>query len=93
MDRNILKKIKTKNFSLYLTEYNNKFTIEYKDKRKVLDKYDILQVTEYDYFIKAEFNFNLLADSIILLDAMYIKEYILYMQNDAKFSYSKKAIL
>jgi hypothetical protein len=84
MDRQILKKFKTKKFSCYLTEYDNKFTIEYKDKRKVLNKFDILQVTEYENFVKAEFNFNLLVDSIILLDIEHIKKYMLYMQNDYK---------
>ena len=84
MERQILRKFKTKNFSCYLTEYDNKFTIEYKDKRKVLNKFTLMQVTDYSNFIKAEFNFNLLVDSIILLDIEHIKKYMLYMQNDYK---------
>ena len=94
MEKIIHKSFKTKNFSVYLTEYNKKFIVEYTDKRRIDEKYknlDILQCTNYDYLNKAEFNFNLIVNSIILLDIQYVKEYMLYMQNE--YRYKKQRIL
>ena len=84
-NRKIHKKLKTKNFVVFLTEENNEFCVEYTDKRKILVDSYILQVEKYSSMKKAEFNFQLIADSIIVNDSQYIKEYILYIQN-AKYS-------
>lgn len=81
MEREIIKKIKTKNYSCFLTSYDNKFTIEYSDKSKTKHELTMMQTTDYESLKKAEFNFNLLVDSILSRDFENVKEYILYIQN------------